>query len=214
MRALVEICEELRHVCISQPRSLVRNRNDDRAFAAEPCLDGYGVSYRAMLDRIDKDVHQHGVALAYVHVHFAYSGICFKHYVDAFSVFFSYNVLDAGLQPFVEVDALNLQTVLSHLHLAQVKDHVQHVLHAARLPVYASECFRILVGSLLVVEDSLQRSHDQCQRCPEFVADVYEHLNLFLINPLFLLLQRQLEHVRLPICDKQQYGSSYCHHQE
>ena len=131
MRALIEVSEELRHICISQSRSLVGNRNDDRAFAAEPCLDGYGVSYRTMLDRIDKDVHQHGVTLAYVHVHFSYSWICFKHDVDAFCVLFSNNVLDAGLQPFVEVDVLDLQTVLSHLHLAQVKDHVEHVLHAA-----------------------------------------------------------------------------------
>ena len=84
-----------------------------------------------MLDCIHEDIKQHSVALVRVKVYRGYVSVCFQDYVDVFCVFLGNDVLDALLDPSVEVNGLDFKTVFANLHLSQVENHVQKFSHPA-----------------------------------------------------------------------------------
>ena len=190
---MVEAGEYLGPVDISESRTLIADAHPYIAVFLKGCSDVDAAAFCAVLYSIHQDIHQNCLAFPEVEFHFFHVGVWVDVYRDSFSVLFLDDVINGALEPLVEVSLLYSQSALSFFELPQVEDHVQKDLHTFGLSVDTLQCRCLRLVRIGFAQQPFQRSHDQCQRRSQLMADVYEHTHLFFIYCLLLFLQCQLE---------------------
>ena len=146
-----------------------------------------------MLDCIHQDIGEYGLAFLPVDMHFLGTRTDLHHCLQAHDMLLVDDITGHTHDPIIGVGLLDVQICLAHLHLSQIEDHIKQVLHSSGLPVDAGEGRVILAFRVGLLDETLERSHDEGERSTELVTYVQNHLDLILIGLFLLLLLQALE---------------------
>ena len=140
-----------------------------------------------MLQRIHHQIIQNDITLTDVKWYHCDTFVSIQDHPNPTLFSLGYEVTDTLLNPRIKGVGLKLQFDCLSSHLFQIEHHIDDICHSARLS--ASRLQQAIV--FIIRTDSLQHTFqwriDQRQRCTQFVADIDQKINLFLVHPELIL---------------------------
>ena len=152
------------------------------------CGDRHRRTFFAEFICIRQQIIDDDFALVAVEIHLFYILVGLKPQRDFAHGELFPEIVQNSSDPVIQSRRRHAQYVFLHFHLAHVQNHVDDVLHLARLFERALHLDLLLAGNPAAVEQLLQGTVYECQWCAKFVVDIDKRAYfLFVYFSLFFL---------------------------